>query len=45
MPRALEGVSGKPGVRVDTPEEYVEVHRILGLDLIAAFPAAFPGPN
>jgi len=42
MPRSLEGVLGKSGVRVDTPREYVEVHRILGLDLIAAFPAAFP---
>ena len=42
MPKSLEGVLGKPGVRVDTPREYVEVHRVLNLDLIAAFPAAFP---
>ncbi len=42
MPRSLEGILGRPGVRVDTPREYVEVHKILGLDLIAAFPASFP---
>jgi len=42
MPRSLEGVLGKLGVRVDTPEEYVKVHHILGLDLIAAFSASFP---
>jgi len=42
MPRSLERVLGKPGVRIDTPREYVKVHRILGLDLIAAFPSAFP---
>lgn len=42
MPKSLEDVLGRPGVRVDTPREYVEVHRILNLDLIAAFPGAFP---
>jgi len=42
MPKSLEGVLGKPGVRVDTPREYVKAHRILGLDLIAAFPASYP---
>jgi len=42
MPRSLEGVLGTLGVRVDTPREYIKVHRILGLDLIAAFPASYP---
>ena len=42
MPRSLEGILGRPGVRVETPREYVEVHKILGLDLIAAFPSSFP---
>lgn len=42
MSRSLEGVLDEPGVRVDTPKEYIKVHRVLGLDLIAAFPASFP---
>jgi len=42
MPKSLEGIFGKPGVCVDTAKEYVEVHKILGLDLVAAFPGAFP---
>lgn len=42
MPRSLEGILGKPGVRIDTPKEYIKVHQVLGLDLIAAFPASFP---
>lgn len=39
MPKSLEGILGEQGVRIDTPEEYIKVHQILGLDLIAAFPA------
>ena len=42
MPKSLEGILGRPGVRTDTPKEYIEVHRILNLDLIAAFPSSFP---
>jgi len=41
MPKSLEGILGKPGVRTDTPKEYVEVHKILGLDLITVFPTSF----
>ena len=41
MPKSLEGILGKPGVRIDTPKEYIKVHHVLGLDLIAAFPAGF----
>nr|MDO8135685.1 uroporphyrinogen decarboxylase family protein [Candidatus Njordarchaeum guaymaensis] len=37
MPRSLEGILGAKGVRVNTPEKYVKVHRLLGLDLISAF--------
>lgn len=43
MPKSLEGILGEPGVRIDTPEKYIKVHRILGLDLIAAFPAPLGG--
>jgi len=42
MPKSLEGILGEPGVRVDTPEKYIKVHKILGLDIICAFPAASP---
>jgi uroporphyrinogen decarboxylase len=43
MPKSLEGILGEPGVRTNTPKEYIKVHEILGLDLIAAFPAPFGG--
>jgi hypothetical protein len=33
-PESLEAILGESGVRVDTPEKYIKVHRILGLDLI-----------
>ena len=38
MARSLERVLGDKGVRVDTAEKYIKVHRLLGLDLICAFP-------
>ena len=38
MQRSLEGILGEKGVRTNTPEKYVNVHRVLGLDLICAFP-------
>ena len=37
MAMPLEGVLGEKGVRTNTPEKYVRVHRLLGLDLICAF--------
>jgi uroporphyrinogen decarboxylase len=40
MPKSLEGILGEKGVRVNTPEKYVKVHRQLGLDLISVFPDA-----
>jgi len=36
-PESLERVLGRPEVRVTTPELYVKVHRVLGLDLIATY--------
>lgn len=45
MPKSLEGILGEPGVRIDTPEKYIKVHRILGLDLIAAFPSPSSGES
>ncbi len=38
MQKSLEGILGERGVRTNTPEKYVKVHHILGLDLICAFP-------
>lgn len=38
MARSLERILGDKGVRVDTAEKYIKVHRLLGLDLICAFP-------
>jgi len=38
MQRSLEGILGEKGVRTNTPEKYANVHRVLGLDLICAFP-------
>lgn len=43
MQRSLEGILGEKGVRTDTPEKYVKVHRVLGLDLICAFPREVAG--
>jgi uroporphyrinogen decarboxylase len=37
MAKSLEGILGEKGVRTDTPEKYVKVHHLLGLDLICAF--------
>jgi uroporphyrinogen decarboxylase len=37
MAKSLEGILGEKGVRTNTPEKYVRVHRLLGLDLICAF--------
>ncbi len=45
MPKSLEGILGKPGVRTDTPKEYIKVHQVLGLDLIAAFPGPSAGES
>nr|MDO8133959.1 hypothetical protein [Candidatus Njordarchaeum guaymaensis] len=42
LPKSLEGILARPGVRVDTPGEYVEAHKIVDIDLISAFPASFP---
>jgi len=36
-PESLERILGEPGVRVDVTEKYVEVHRLLSLDLIATY--------
>jgi uroporphyrinogen decarboxylase len=36
-PESLEAILGESGVRVDTPEKYIKVHEILGLDLIVAY--------
>ena len=38
MPQSLERILGESDVRIDTPAKYVKVHRLLGLDLICAFP-------
>jgi len=35
--KSLEGILGEKGVRINTSEKYIKVHRILGLDLICAF--------
>ena len=34
MMKSLERILGEPGVSTETPEKYVKVHRILGLDVI-----------
>lgn len=36
-PESLEAILGESSVRVDTPEKYVKVHEILGLDMIIAY--------
>ena len=37
MAKSLEGILGEKGVRTNTPQKYVRVHCLLGLDLICAF--------
>lgn len=36
-PESLEAILGESDVRVDTPEKYIKVHEMLGLDLINAY--------
>jgi len=45
MQRSLEGILGEKGVRTDTPQKYVKVHHVLGLDLICAFPGKLADPS
>lgn len=45
MQRSLEGILREKGVRTNTPEKYIKVHQILGLDLICAFPGRLAERN